>query len=276
MPKNESVEFFLRFLRERFSVFRIALKDFLQALSLDDRTQKIERAKRLLQAIDDLKRAISESDHPAWINPLETKLHWYIKAVAGHPDAGLQVLQTLLDIHGKIEAQTWDFADASSKILAIDFAAIYQEYYQESRVPQLFDELVAQIEAIVNGGEIDSLQAINALERLILTIRKNARGDLFSTRGAWEFTQAFFKNYAIELLENTPGLRHALKALRKTMSELDLEFAQVHDRIRKRLADSAQTDLPMLEYRPQGLPAPKNGERDTSQDSPPRAKNESS
>jgi len=41
------------------------------------------------------------------------------------------------------------------------------------------------------------------------------------------------------------------------MSELDLEFSQVHDQIRQRLVDAAKADLPMLQYKPVGLPAPK-------------------
>jgi hypothetical protein len=261
MAKNESVEFFLRFLRERFNAFRQALTLFLQMLALDDRTKKVETAKAVVARLDDLKRAMSTKDHPGWIATLEQKLQWYVKAVAAQPEAGLQVIQTILSVNSEIEKQTWDFAGSSANV-AIDFAAIYQEYYRESRVPELFDELVKQLQEIVDSGEIDSLQAIKALEKLIVTIKRNARGDFFSTRGAWEFTQLFFKNYGLELLENAPGLKHVVKAVRKTMSELDLEFAQVHDQIRKRLTDVSKSDLPILQYKPLALPAPKDKPED--------------
>jgi methyl-accepting chemotaxis protein len=258
MPKNESVEFFLRFLRERFGAFRTALTAFLQALALDDRAKKIETANLVLVTLDDLERAMSSRDHPPWVNSLKGKLQWYVRAVKkGQPDAGLQIFQTILSVHAEIENQKWDFADSSANS-AIDFAAIYQEYYRDSRVPALFDELVAHLEALVGSGEIDSLQAIKALEKLIFTIKRNSRGDLFSTRGAWEFTQLFFKNYGLQLLENIPGLKHVVKAVRKTMSELDSEFSQVHDQVRQRLTETAKVDLPMLQYRPLGLPAPKD------------------
>jgi len=256
MPKNESVDFFLRFLRERFQAFRTSLTRFLDLLSQDDRNQKIKSAQHVLGTLDDLKRAMSAGDHPAWISPLEAKLQWYIKAVPSHGDAGLQVIQTIIQLNPDIESQTWAFADSSANA-AIDFDSIYQEYYRESHVPELFDELVSQLESIIEGGEIDSVTTIKALEKLIATIKKNARGDFFSTRGTWEFTQLFFKNFAIETLENIPGLKHVVKALRKTMSELDLEMSQVTDNVRKRLIDSAKADLPMLEYRPLAHLAPK-------------------
>ncbi len=87
-----------------------------------------------------------------------------------------------MDLYPRIESQQWDFADSSLNA-AVDFTAVYTEFYRESRVPELFDELVEELNRIVDSGEVDSLQAIKSLERLIATIKKNARGDFFSTRG---------------------------------------------------------------------------------------------
>lgn len=275
MPTNESVEFFFRFLQERFNSFRKALNAFLQVITLDNRPQKIEAARAVLTCLNDLKSAMSTPDHPPWISTLEAKLNWYVSYVSNQADAGLQLMQTILANYSSIEKQTWNFADASANA-AINFAAIYQEYYNGSRVPDLFDELVTQLETIINSGEIDSLQATKALEKLVATIKKNSRGDLFSTRGAWEFTQLFFKNYALEILESLPGLKHAVKALRKTMSELDLEFSQVHEKIRQRLSDATKADLPMLQYRAFVLPAPKDDspENASHQNEPPDPRNQ--
>jgi len=258
MAKNESVDFFLRFLRERFQVFREALTAFLQTVALEERNNKVAAAKKVLTALDDLKRAIAATDRPGWIGALENKFNCYTQAVSqGQGDAGLQILQSIIGASSDIERQKWDFIDAAANV-AIDFTAIYDEYYRSSRVPELFDELVTQLEQIIETGEIDSVQTIKALEKLIATIKKNSRGDLFSTKGAWEFTQLLFKNVAIDVLESVPGLKHFVKGLRKTMSELDLEMSQVHDQIRQRLTESAKADLPMLEYRPLLLPAPKD------------------
>lgn len=256
MAKSDSVEFFIRFLKERFGAFQQALSAFLQVLSLDDRKQKVESAKTLLIALDDIKRAISSNDRPAWIGPLDQKLNWYVNHHS-QGDAGLQLLNIIIQLSPSIASQNWQFADALSSS-AIDFAGIYNEYYAQSRVPELFDELVSHMESIIESGDIDSITTIKALERLIATIKRNARGDYFSTRGAWEFTQLFFKNLSIATLESIPGLKQAVKALRKTMSELDLEMTQVHDQVRQRLHTSVTGTMPMLEYKALGLPAPKS------------------
>ena len=257
MPRNDSVEYFLRFLRERFNAFRESLTEFLQALTLEGRPRKVEAARKVLILLDDLKRAMSEEDRPAWISQLEHKLTWYTSAVEKEVDAGLQVVQTIMVLEPQIKNQAWDFTDSASN-LAIDFASIYEEYLRDSRIPELFDELVAQLEVLAGSDEIDSRKAVRKLRKLIETIRKNSRGDLFSTRGAWEFTQIFFKNYAVELIEKIPGLSSAYKALRATLTELDVEFSQLHGQIWKKLSDAAGPDLlpdaeepelPMLEYR---------------------------
>jgi hypothetical protein len=259
MSKNESVDFFLRFLEERFTAFRTALTSLIQAVTQEDRTRKLEEAKLTLARIDDLKRAMSKVDHPNWIRPLEERISWYVRAAESQQDAGLQLIGTVLQLNPQIESQKWEFADTAASS-AIDFAQIYQEYYQASKVPELFDQLVCHLETIINSGEIDSVQTTKALERLLATIRKNARGDYFSTRGAWEFTLVFFKNLSIETLETIPALKQVSKALRKTMAELDLEMSHVHDEVRKRLQVAVPGLLPVLEYRTRTLPAPKSNE----------------
>ncbi len=133
MSKNESVDYFLRFLNERFQTFRSALAEFLQALTNDNRTEKLTAAQNVLTCLDDLKRAMSENDRPNWIKPLEDRLNWYRKTVQSQPDAGLNVVNTVLQVNPQIESQKWQFADSAANA-AIDFAAIYKEYYRGSRV----------------------------------------------------------------------------------------------------------------------------------------------
>lgn len=159
-------------------------------------------------------------------------------------------------INSEIENQKWDFPDTHAND-AINFSAIYQEYYSNSRVPELFKELVAHLRSVVESDKIDSVKAVAMLEKLIATIRKNATSDYFSTRGTWDFTQAFFKNIGFELIESIPGLKHVSKALRKTMSDLDLEFSEVVEHIQTKLHETVNADLPILQYRQMQLPAPK-------------------
>jgi hypothetical protein len=253
MAQTESVKFYVRFLTERYQALVASLHELYKVLTQEDREKKAAAAKALHVCVADLKGALSQSDWPAWLRPLDERLHWYLQVWKPQPEAAAGLLDTLMKLHPAITAQSWDFGEASAKY-AIDFAAIYQQHFLASKVPQLFDELIAHLETIINSGKIDSLQTISALEKLLATIRKNARGDYFSTRGSWEFTQVFFKNFSLEVIESVPGLTQVSKALRKTMRELDVEMSQVLNHVRKSLTDSIPDPIPMLEYKTLALP----------------------
>jgi len=255
MADKSSVDFFLRFLNERFRDFLKSRESFLFSLAGDDRAQKVKSAQRFLDSLRDLKSAMATNDHPGWMGPLEQKLNWYCGIKAEQPDAGLQLLQVLFATQPAIDSQQWNPENLNAPS-AIDFAAIYGEYYRSSKVPELFDQLVTHLQAIIESGAVDSIQTIRALEKLIATIRRNARGDYFSTRGTLEFARVFLQRLTVETLESIPGIKQVVKALRQTMSELDIEMLHVHDEVKKRLTTDIRVDLPMLEYKPRGLPAP--------------------
>lgn len=267
MATNESVEFFLRFLDERFRAFRATLNELLAKLSEGDSKAKVAACNNTIQALDDLKRAMSDGDRPAWINPLNDKLRWYANH-SSHDKAGFQLLSAVLNANPHIETQTWAFASSETGS-SIDFDAVYQQYYDGSRIPSLFDEILGLLQQIVDSGEIDSLSVINALEQLISTIRKNLHGTYLATRGTWEFSRAFLKNYLLHLLKQTPAIGGLVETLEKTAGELDSEMntvftgmvSEISTKVPPKFLGKAEINLPMLEYRPGhrkilGLPSP--------------------
>lgn len=253
MATNESIEFFHRSLSERFQKFRVTLQEFLQILTKEEQNRKIEAAKAVVVCTDNLKSFLAERDRPNWLKVLEEKIKWYIEHGKAKPNSGLEVVNTLLHIHHQIESQKWQLDKPTDT--AIDFAAVYEEYYNDSRVPELFDELVSQLEQLIDSEELDSRKTIKSLQKLIATVRKNAKRDYFSTRGTWEFTQLFFRNLTFEFLESIPGIKHVVKALRKTLKEIDLEMSEVNSQVQKRLSELTQCDnIPLHDYHSVELP----------------------
>jgi hypothetical protein len=257
MPDSESIAFFLRFLTERFQIFRQRFDALVGAVSSHNPEQKVEGCRAALAALNDLKSAMSSKDQPTWIAPLEAKLHWYIQN-SKHNDAGHVLMNTIIAVSPAIQSQAWDLASPTGAE-PIDFDAVFNRFYKESRLAELFEELVRQLQQIVDSGEVDSLKVLRALERAAATIRKNIRGSYFSTAGTWEFTVTLFRNYLWELLSGIPALGSLLKSVRKTMDDLDSEMARVHDEMRKELRSQISADLPMLEYKPKALPGSHEG-----------------
>lgn len=259
MPSRESVGQYERLLNELFNVFLAKLKATIRAMSLEDRSKKVEAVRAAQTALDDLKRSISEADRPHWMGPLIGAFNTYLSSPPGSPDIGLNLFNTISQNQAAIDAQKWHITDNDSNS-GVDFSAIYMEYFNQSRVPALFDELVKHLEEIIHSGQVDSVKMIRQFEELIATIKKNARRDYFSTRGAWEFTRVYLANLGIEALEEIPLLRVPIKALRKTAEELDIEMNQVTEQVSMRVTQIIHAPLPILAYKRLALPPPNEPE----------------
>jgi hypothetical protein len=263
-PDGPSVELYHRFLNEKFREFRGALNGFLQAIALDNSDEKLKLAGALIESIQDLRRALAKSDQPGWLEAVESKLRWYRQRLVHQPDAGLQLLQVIMSVHEHIQNQKWEVGD-STTVSLIDFTALYQELYAASQAPKLFDDLINQLQALIDSGHVDSYRAIKQLQKLVATLRKNSKGDIFSKQWAWLFTRTFAKNFTWEVLGDTPFIKQASKALRTTIDELDVEFNNVQNDVVGRIAASVEPDQPLIPFEAvPKLPAPSRQETDVA------------
>lgn len=252
MSKDSSFEFFMRAVEERHQIFKNRLDELLEAVSGNDPQKKQGASKSAHESLQHLKQTISQADYPPWLGPIESKLHWYTPRTK-EEKSGKVLLSTLIKLYSQIMKQQWNL-DRPKGISPVDFDSIYRLFYDESRAPELFEELLKQLQSIVDSGEVDSLKAIQSLEKLISTIRKNMRGSYFSTVGTLHFTTTLFKNYLWEELSKIPAIGSFLQAFSKTLSELDVEMSEVHTKLSERIAQDAKADLPMLKYKTQDIP----------------------
>lgn len=130
---------------------------------------------------------------------------------------------------------------------AFDFDAIYERFKKESRLPELFDQVVRTLEEIHASGEVDSVTMLRALGKVISTIKKCKDGSYFSLNGAWEFLLSFLKNYLWGELSNLPVFGTAMTALRKTIEELNDEMFSLHSKIQSEMAKTVETEIKNLE-----------------------------
>src|SRR4051812_39365348 len=166
MPNSSSFEHFQRSVEARFADFHATLEDLLILIALDDRAKKLDAVKRVLSSLENIKNILSERDRPSWLTRLEERLIWYTGNVGSNRHAGLELLRLLQELNPQIIDQQLKFHEQPG----INFAEIYQKHYEASKIPQLFDQLISQLEEVVNSGEIDSVQTIRKLEQLIATV----------------------------------------------------------------------------------------------------------
>ena len=151
--KNPSVEAFLRFVDERYNDFKNRLSELMQVLCMKDSNEKAQKAKAALEAAKSLKTALAASDRPSWLQPFTHALQSY---QPDHPHLARALIDAIGNHCAAANAHQWAFDFSDEK--PFDFDGLYDRYEAESKIPELFDKLVALLTEIVQSGQIDSVR----------------------------------------------------------------------------------------------------------------------
>ena len=252
MPDNADLKHYAGVLQDRHRDFLAALDQLMRAMVCAAENEKSDHAKNTQLQIERLRLLLKKEAYPQWVEPLRNRLKEYAHNVRNF-DFGALLIVEIGRWYTAIKNQEWDMGGVPS----VDFDAVYDKHYRESKIPELFDKLVELLEKIVESKEVDSRKLVQELEKLIATIRKNRNGSFFATMGTWQFARSFFTNVLWETLSSIPVLNVPFNALRKTVDEIDSGMAEVHQKTSDELKSQVHSSLPMLEYkRPKALPGP--------------------
>ena len=127
--------------------------------------------------------------------------------------------------------------------MAFDFDSIFEHYKSESRLPELFDDIIRILEEIQSSGEVDSLTMMTALGKVLATLKQNKDGSYFSINSAWEFLVSFLKNYMWGELSKIPVLGTAMAALEKTIKETNEEMFKVHSSVEAEMSNVVEAEI---------------------------------
>ncbi len=248
MDQNESVEIYMRFLNERHNILKTKIKKTIEILSYENKEQKINENTKLLDAARNLSKALSRVDTPDWLDSIIRKSKWYSES-SGRDDANFLLLSTLIEQRTAALTHTWSVREDESEGAIFNFDEIYEKFKKDSKLPNLFDELISTIEKMIDSGEIDSINAINNLQQLLSLVKQNKSGSYFSLMASWEFIGSFTKNLIWEGISNLPVIKPLLKTLEKTLSDMDIELTDMHNKIVKEMRNKYDTTVHSLTYK---------------------------
>jgi len=226
---DKTVEFFSRILKERHVDVKNTSENLLVELASEKIDQKKVAARRAQDAANSLRSILPSSEAPSWLKEVITNTQHFIDGAWNSGDLAkyhYRLLPLILN-------HDWGVVGSGSS--ALDFDGVFELYKKESRLPELFDKIIALLEAIKDSGEIDSLNMIEALAKIIATLRHGKDGSYFSLNGAWKFLLSFANNYLWAELEKVPVLGTAFEALRKTVEDADKEMETLHSSIQNEL-----------------------------------------
>lgn len=240
-----NTQHYQRFLEEKHQRYVAVLDQLLNTLTGNDLAAKVAANKQALEVGRLLRESIAEADRPEWLNASVRALEDFDnrQKIGGEP---YKLLKRLIPVYQAVVSHTWDVAGGMQPV---DFDAIYERCRRESQIAGLFDEMMTTLEKIVATGEIDSMRAHRAIQRLIATIKRSKSGSYFAVVGTWQFIERFIQNYLWEQFSDFPIVGPLVKALRTTAEEMKGELEQLHVRIRDEVQQEYGVDSGLLPFR---------------------------
>lgn len=240
MPTNESVQLYLRLIQEKHNILVSESSSLIRVLAGINPDEKLAVAQKVLQIASDLRAILSTNDVPSWLSEAIAYLTQFISANWTSSDFITNFISTKL----QLDKHQWSFNQV--KETAFDFDAIFEHFKNESRLPELFDQIIRILEEIEASNAVDSITMIRGLGKVIATIKKCKDGSYFSLNSAWEFLLSFLKNYMWGELSKLPILGTALEALEKTIKETNEEMFKVHKKVQDEMVQTVTTEIPAL------------------------------
>lgn len=237
MTSNASVQFHMRFVKEKHRELIESLNELVTHLVSEKLELKKSKADVALSKSNDLKASISKQDTPDWLPYLIDALERFKSGAWQQHD----LINHLFICLQKIKEHVWIFDNPSEQ--AFDFDAIFQHYKSESRLSELFSEIITILEQIQSSGEVDSVSMMSALGKVIATLKQNKDGSYFSINSAWSFLVSFLKNYMWAELSKIPVLGTAMEALEKTIKETNEEMFRFHNDVQTRMSEIVETEV---------------------------------
>lgn len=249
---SNSESFFQRTLDEKTREAREAVQNCVVAFLAASTNSRSTAATEAYESVGRIIEMLHQSDRPAWLTDLHSNLR---VAVSNHGDAnGIRSVQKIANsLQNSLNRHKWRLADMSAAD-GFDFDAVFNKYKNENRIPELFDEIINALTAIIESGEIDSVRALDELKRVVATLQNARNGSYFATRNAWFFVATWFKNTGWEMLGDIPVLGAAVRGLRQTLDDMNNGMQNLHDQIQADLTEQLSQDFPRLEYNPPEIP----------------------
>lgn len=217
------------------------MNDLFRALVREDLTAKKQLAAAALESAKNLISFLTYADRPEWLKLLDYRLTIYNRDIEG---GSFDFLECATPLRAEMSTHNW-FADGNSPS-GLNFDAIFEQYRKESRLPELFDEIIQILESILGSGEVDSIAMQRALERMISTLKGCKGGSYFNLNSTWEFLLSFLKNYLWEEASKIPGLGSAVSALKATIADMNEEMFKLHVTVKSELEKRAGEEVKNL------------------------------
>jgi hypothetical protein len=226
MASKASIAQFQRALNARYEQFNSALELVVTSIAtFPNDNERQNAAGKLQRAAIDLTDYLHEADRPEWLKQILKSVNRYLKSFG--PESAAELIRTLMEYKTSIKQIIPSDIDADF----LNFDNIFRKYRDECRLPELFDNLIAAINQIIESGEVDSVDVLNALQRCVDILRANRDGSFLAVTQGVSVARVV-KQLVYVYLEKIPVIKDVREAYSRAVAELENGVAKLNSDIR--------------------------------------------
>ncbi len=249
MPEETTAQVHTRMVIARHGELMESVNTILKVFPFADDSKKLNICQAARDQAKALRDGLAPQDQPKWLSPIEGALQRFC---AKHTDRECASrLNTEIARHWiEMNGQNWEFREED---IAFDFDRVFDRYYSNSNIPALFDKLVELLTQLIEAKDEDGRYvvqnrgAIEAIEKLIATLRRNRRASLYSIVCTYEFVKTIAKKFAWKRLERYDLIEDVVASFEETVSELSGEMEDVQGNTGIQLQSTISVDFYALE-----------------------------
>lgn len=175
-------------------------------------------------------------DQPAWVKVIRDAAQ---QAAMKDRDSLARCLRTILNNAHLIRPIDIE------KHETLSFDALFDKLRQEFKLTELFDELVSELTAIIESGDVDNIHIMAALTKMAAILKANREGSYASMMGAFS-SASFTWNIFFESLKEIPILRVPIVAFEKTREAGERKLRAAEDKFRDNCQQVLLEQIPKL------------------------------
>ncbi len=229
---DKAYEMFHRNLKNLQSNIVTKMVQLETLLVSENLNEKVSITQGLISLCSELSK-ICGPDAPQWINQL---LQLSNKLIGNRNDVNNKVILLNFIHKSKNEISLHNWKEGGYN-LDLNFENIYDYYKSESKLPELFNELIKLLEKIINTEEVELGEAEKKFKFLLSVIQSNMNKSYYGDQSILNYLVFFIKEFLLNLSRSIPGLKEFFEAIISTANKIYNEFKETEKNTEKKIRE---------------------------------------
>ncbi|MEZ7890168.1 MAG: hypothetical protein QMC67_00325 [Candidatus Wallbacteria bacterium] len=233
---QESSKKLLNSLVEKQEKLKRSYLSFRDSFNSNNTKQKEDALNDFINSLKAVRELLAISDVPIWLSSFISVSERYKQTNNINTFRDLE--RITINLSNQLQNHNWGLSFSVES--SVDFEQIYNEYSKQSKIDELFEQIISILQKIITDELIDSKKLEDSLNNLIKIIIKNKGKSCYSDETIIHFIVMFLKNIASEFISQISIIGPIITAIKNTLFELAQEIQNVKENVCKKIEEQSK------------------------------------